>query len=71
LQKHYQDNPLVRGLTPKLKECNYTPLNEYCPEHGLEDCYGQSVYEGDNIATFEEAAFESELARIKSLSSFK
>jgi len=67
LQKHYQDNPLVRGLTPKLKECNYTPLNEYCPEHGLEECWGQGVYEGDNIATFEEAAFESELARIKSL----
>jgi hypothetical protein len=71
LQKHYEKNPLVRGLNPKVNECNYTMENEYCPEHGLAECYGQGVYEGDNIATFEEATFESELARIKSLSSFK
>jgi hypothetical protein len=37
-----------------LKECNYTMENEYCPVHGLEECYGQDVY-------------ETELARIKSL----
>jgi hypothetical protein len=37
-----------------VNECNYTMENEYCPEHGLEECYGQGVY-------------ESELARIKSL----
>jgi hypothetical protein len=54
LQKHYEKNPLVRGLNPKVNECNYTMENEYCPEHGLEECYGQGVY-------------ESELARIKSL----
>lgn len=41
-----------------LDECNYTMENEYCPKHGLEECYGTSM-------------FESELARIKSLSSFK
>jgi hypothetical protein len=54
LQKHYQDNPLVRGLKPKVNECNYTMENEYCPVHGLEECYGSSM-------------FESELARIKQL----
>jgi hypothetical protein len=42
------------ATTRGLKECNYTMENEYCPVHGLEECYGQGVY-------------ESELARIKSL----
>jgi hypothetical protein len=37
-----------------VNECNYTMENRYCPVHGLEECYGQGVY-------------ESELARIKSL----
>jgi hypothetical protein len=37
-----------------MNECNYTALNEYCPVHGLEECYGTSM-------------FESELARIKQL----
>jgi hypothetical protein len=41
-----------------MDECNYTMENEYCPVHGLDECYGTSM-------------FESELARIKSLSSFK
>ena len=41
-----------------LDECNYTALNEYCPKHGLEECGTMGM-------------FESELARIKSLSSFK
>jgi hypothetical protein len=41
-----------------VNECNYTMENEYCPVHGLEECYGSNM-------------FESELARIKSLSSFK
>lgn len=44
---------LAKDAMP-LKECNYTMENEYCPVHGLEECYGQGVY-------------ESELARIKSL----
>ena len=52
----------TRGLSgrpaPLTEECNYTMENEYCPVHGLAECYGQSVY-------------ESELARIKSLSSLK
>ena len=42
-----------------VAECNYTMENEYCPVHGLEECYGSS------------SMFESELARIKSLSLFK
>jgi hypothetical protein len=58
LQKHYEKNPLVRGLNPKVNECNYTMENRYCPVHGLEDCGSMGM-------------FESELARIKSLSSFK
>jgi hypothetical protein len=37
-----------------VNECNYTMENEYCPVHGLEECYGSSM-------------FESELARIKQL----
>jgi len=37
-----------------VNECNYTMENEYCPVHGLEECYGTSM-------------FESELARIKQL----
>ena len=37
-----------------VNECNYTMENEYCPEHGLAECYGKGVYESD-------------LARIKSL----
>ena len=40
-----------------MSECNYTPLNEYCPVHGLEECNS--------------GMFESELARIKSLSLLK
>jgi hypothetical protein len=31
----------------------------------------KATNEGDNVATFEEAAYDHELARIKSLSSFK
>ena len=62
LKKHYQQNPLVRGITPTtpapVNECNYTMENEYCPVHGLEECSGSSM-------------FESELARIKSLSLLK
>jgi len=42
-----------------MMECNYTMENEYCPVHGLAECYGSS------------SMFESELARIKSLSLFK
>jgi hypothetical protein len=41
-----------------MDECNYTMENQYCPVHGLEECYGQGVY-------------ESELARIKLLSLLK
>jgi hypothetical protein len=41
-----------------VNECNYTMENEYCPVHGLEECYGTSM-------------FESELARIKSLAQMK
>jgi hypothetical protein len=41
-----------------MDECNYTMENRYCPVHGLEECYGQGVY-------------ESELARIKSLAQMK
>jgi hypothetical protein len=37
-----------------MNECNYTMENEYCPVHGLAECYGTGV-------------FESELARIKAL----
>ena len=37
-----------------VAECNYTMENEYCPVHGLEECYGTSM-------------FESDLARIKAL----
>ena len=37
-----------------VNECNYTMENEYCPVHGLEECYGNSM-------------FESELSRIKAL----
>ena len=37
-----------------MNECNYTMENEYCPVHGLAECYGSSM-------------FESELARIKAL----
>jgi hypothetical protein len=55
LQQHYEKNPLVRGLNPKVNECNYTMENEYCPEHGLAECGSMGM-------------FESELARIKSLS---
>ena len=48
----------TRGLSgrpaPLTEECNYTMENEYCPVHGLEECYGTGV-------------FESELARIKTL----
>jgi hypothetical protein len=40
--------------TTPVNECNYTMENEYCPVHGLEECYGSSM-------------FESELARIKAL----
>ena len=38
-----------------MNECNYTMENEYCPVHGLAECYGSS------------SMFESELARIKAL----
>jgi hypothetical protein len=52
----------TRGLSgrpaPLTEECNYTMENEYCPVHGLEECGTMGM-------------FESELARIKSLSSFK
>jgi hypothetical protein len=41
-----------------MDECNYTMENEYCPEHGLAECGSMGM-------------FESELARIKTLSSFK
>ena len=48
----------TRGLSgrpaPLTEECNYTMENEYCPVHGLAECYGQGVY-------------ESELSRIKAL----
>ena len=37
-----------------MNECNYTMENEYCPVHGLEECYGTGM-------------FESELARMKAL----
>lgn len=37
-----------------VNECNYTMENEYCPVHGLKECYGTGM-------------FESELARIKAL----
>jgi len=37
-----------------VNECNYTMENEYCPVHGLAECYGTGV-------------FESELARMKAL----
>ena len=37
-----------------MNECNYTMENEYCPVHGLAECYGTGV-------------FESELARMKAL----
>ena len=40
--------------TTPMMECNYTMENEYCPVHGLAECYGSSM-------------FESELARIKAL----
>jgi hypothetical protein len=43
---------------PPVNECNYTMENEYCPKHGLAECGSMGM-------------FESELARIKSLSSFK
>ena len=41
-----------------LDECNYTMENEYCPVHGLKECSTMGM-------------FESELARIKSLSLLK
>jgi hypothetical protein len=41
--------------TMPMNECNYTMENEYCPVHGLAECYGTS------------SMFESELARIKAL----
>jgi hypothetical protein len=41
-----------------VNECNYTMENEYCPVHGLEECYGSNM-------------FESELARIKSLAQMR
>jgi hypothetical protein len=41
-----------------VNECNYTMENEYCPVHGLEECGSMGM-------------FESELARIKSLSLLK
>jgi hypothetical protein len=47
----------IAGDEP-MDECNYTMENKYCPVHGLEECYGQGVY-------------ESELARIKLLSLLK
>jgi len=58
LQQHYEKNPLVRGLTPSVNECNYTMENRYCPKHGLEDCGTMGM-------------FESDLARIKSLAQIK
>jgi predicted flap endonuclease-1-like 5' DNA nuclease len=48
----------VSGDDGPMDECNYTMENKYCPVHGLEECYGQGVY-------------ESELARIKLLSLLK
>jgi hypothetical protein len=56
--QHPAPNPVPASTPAPVNECNYTALNEYCPVHGLEECYGTSM-------------FESELARIKSLSSFK
>jgi len=57
------DSSPVAGLditddNAPVNECNYTMENRYCPKHGLEDCGTMGM-------------FESELARIKSLSSFK
>ena len=50
--------PTPPAPPPPVNECNYTMENRYCPVHGLEDCGSMGM-------------FESELARIKSLSSFK
>jgi hypothetical protein len=46
--------PNAPAAATPVNECNYTMENEYCPVHGLEECYGTGV-------------FESELARIKAL----
>ena len=51
-------NPPTQPTPAPVNECNYTMENRYCPVHGLEDCGTMGM-------------FESELARIKSLSSFK
>ena len=50
--------PVAEEAGQDLKECNYTAENEYCPKHGLEECSGTGMYESD-------------LARIKSLSFLK
>jgi hypothetical protein len=52
--QHPAPNPVPASTPAPVNECNYTALNEYCPVHGLEECYGTSM-------------FESELARIKQL----
>jgi hypothetical protein len=50
--------PVAEEAGQELKECNYTAENEYCPKHGLGECSGTGMYESD-------------LARIKSLSFLK
>ena len=38
----------TRGLSGRpapLTECNYTMEGEYCPEHGLSECWSQGMYE--------------------------
>jgi hypothetical protein len=49
-----QSAPATLPPDQPVNECNYTMENEYCPVHGLAECYGTGV-------------FESELARMKAL----